>query len=181
MCKGVEGRKPIQVKGPAPEFTLDGVVGKDFKSVSLSDYRGKWVVLFFYPLNFTFVCPTEIVEFSRRASEFEAEDAQILGVSVDSKYSHLAWIEHGLGELNFPLLADIRKEAARDYGVLLEEAGVALRGAFIIDPEGVLRWMVVHDLGVGRSVDEVLRVLQSLKSGELCPVGWKPGQAFIRP
>jgi alkyl hydroperoxide reductase subunit AhpC len=180
MCRDREEKKPLQVKGVAPEFTLDGVVGKDFRSVSLSDYKGKWVVLFFYPLNFTFVCPTEIVEFSRRAPEFEAEGAQILGVSVDSKYSHLAWIEHGLGELNFPLLADIRKETARDYGVLLEDAGIALRGAFIIDPDGVLRWMVVHDLGVGRSVDEVLRVLQSLKTGELCPVGWKPGQAFIK-
>jgi peroxiredoxin 2/4 len=171
---------PAMVKSRAPEFTLDGVVGKDFKTVKLADYKGKWVVLFFYPLDFTFVCPTEILEFSRRERDFFREDCQILGVSVDSKYSHLAWVEHGLGEISFPLLADIRKQTARDYGVLLEDAGISLRGTFIIDPEGVIRWMLVHDLGIGRSVDEVLRVLQSLKTGELCPAEWRPGKAFIR-
>ena len=101
-------------------------------------------------------------------------------MSVDSKFSHLAWVEHGLGELSYPLLADIRKQVARDYGVLIEEAGIALRGTFLIDPDGIVRWMSVQDLGVGRSVDEILRVLQAMKTGELCPVGWRPGMAFIK-
>jgi alkyl hydroperoxide reductase subunit AhpC len=182
MCNVDRGTTVAQVKSPAPSFTLEAVDGGKFRTISLSDYRGKWVVLFFYPLDFTFVCPTEIVDFSRRVDDFAKEDAVVLGCSVDSKFSHLAWIERGdLGKLRFPLLSDMNKKVSAEYGVLLKEAGVALRGAFIIDPDGVLRWSVVHDLSVGRNVDEVLRVLGSLKTGELCPSGWRPGDAFLKP
>jgi alkyl hydroperoxide reductase subunit AhpC len=175
-----------QVKSPAPPFELDAVVNRSFAKIRLSDYKaskgkkGKWVVLFFYPLDFTFVCPTEIIEFSNRAAEFAKEGAVVLGCSTDSKFSHLAWIERGdLGDLKIPLLADFTKETAAHYGVLLE-GGMALRGTFLIDPDGILRWSVVHDLSVGRNVDEVLRALQALKTGELCPVGWKPGAKFLK-
>lgn len=169
----------IQVGKPAPDFTLDALVDDDFKKISLQDYRGKqWVVLFFYPLDFTFVCPTEILEFSKHAEEFTKLNAVILGASIDSMYSHKAWTKE-LGKLNYPLLSDITQEVARNYGILIEEKGHALRGLFIIDPDGILRYQVVHDLTVGRSVDETLRVLSALQSGELCPVNWKPGQKTL--
>jgi len=169
----------VQVKSPAPPFELEGVVGKEFKKVKLSDYKGKWVVLFFYPFVFTFVGPTEILEFSRRESEFAKEGAQVLGVSTDSKFSHLAWVNHELGELKCPLLADFTKQVSKDYGVLLEGLGAALRGTFIIDPDGLVRASIVQDLAVGRSVDEILRLVSALKTGELCPVGWRPGKPFL--
>jgi len=168
----------VQIGKPAPKFTLEALVKDKFKKISLTDYKGRWTVLFFYPLDFTFVCPTEILEFSKRAPEFDKLSARIVGCSVDSVYSHLAWTKE-LGEINYPLMSDITKEVSREYGILIEEKGVALRGLFIVDPEGILRYMVVHDLGVGRSVDETLRVLQALQSGELCPVGWKPGQKSL--
>jgi len=162
----------------APEFTLQGVVGDKFKDVCLDEYKGKWVVLFFYPLDFTFICPTEITEFSKRDSEFKSMNAQVLGVSIDSVFSHNAWLKE-LGNLNYPLLSDITKEVSRKYGVLLEDKGIALRGTFIIDPEGKLRYQLVHDLGIGRSVEEILRVLRALQTGELCPVEWKPGKKTL--
>ncbi|ALC16066.1 alkyl hydroperoxide reductase subunit AhpC/ peroxiredoxin [Desulfuromonas soudanensis] len=165
----------LQVGQPAPDFTLEGVIGKDFKEFTLSDYQGKWVVLFFYPLDFTFVCPTEIVGFNERHEEFTRLNAEILGASVDSKFSHLAWISQELGSLRYPLLSDITKEVARNYGILIEKQGIALRGLYIIDPSGVLRYELVHDLSVGRSVDETLRVLEGLQTGELCPMNWRKG------
>ncbi len=165
----------LQVGKPAPDFTLEGVSGKEFLEVSLSQYRGKWVVLFFYPLDFTFVCPTEIIGFNEHYDEFGELNAEILGASVDSKFSHLAWISQELGDLRFPLLSDITKEVARNYGILIEEQGISLRGLYIIDPQGVLRYELVHDLNVGRSVDETLRVLEALQTGELCPVNWRKG------
>ena len=168
----------VTVGQNAPEFTLQGVVGDKFKDVCLDEYKGKWVVLFFYPLDFTFICPTEITEFSKRDSEFKSLNAQVLGVSVDSVYSHKAWLKE-IGNLNYPLLSDITKEVSRKYGVLLEDKGIALRGAFIIDPEGKLRYQLVHDLGIGRSVEEILRVLRALQTGELCPVEWKPGKKTL--
>ena len=168
----------IKVGQNAPEFTLQGVVGDKFKDVCLDEFKGKWVVLFFYPLDFTFICPTEITEFSKRDSEFKALNAQILGVSIDSVFSHKAWLKD-LGNLNYPLLSDITKEVSRKYGVLLEDKGIALRGTFIIDPEGKLRYQLVHDLGIGRSVEEILRVLRALQTGELCPVEWKPGKRTL--
>lgn len=165
---------------PAPDFTMATATGdgQEFGKVSLSDYKGKWLVLFFYPLDFTFVCPTEITALSEAAGQFNAINAEILGVSTDSIHSHRAWIntpvdQNGLGKLNFPLASDITKQVARDYGVLIEEEGIALRGLFIINPEGELVYQVVHHNNVGRSVEETYRVLEALQSGGLCPVGWK--------
>lgn len=171
----------------APDFKMDVVKGngEDFTSVSLSDYKGKWLVLFFYPLDFTFVCPTEITGISKRYDKFKELGAEILGVSIDSKFSHKAWIntsleEGGLGKINYPLASDMTKEVSRNYGILIEEDGIALRGLFIIDPEGKIRYSVVHDLNIGRSVDETLRVLQGLQSGGLCPIDWAPGEEHIK-
>ncbi|UFJ39739.1 peroxiredoxin [Brevibacillus humidisoli] len=171
---------------PAPDFTMETALGngKDFGKVSLSDYKGKWLVMFFYPLDFTFVCPTEIIALSDSMEDFKDLDAEVLGVSVDSIHSHRAWIntprdKNGLGGLNYPLASDFLKTVARDYGVLDEEDGVAFRGLFIIDPEGVLRYQVVTDLNIGRSVDETLRVLQALQSGGLCPANWRPGEEHL--
>jgi peroxiredoxin (alkyl hydroperoxide reductase subunit C) len=170
----------------APDFTMETALGngEDFGKVSLSDYKGKWLVLFFYPLDFTFVCPTEITALSDSADVFDDLDCEILGVSTDSKFSHRAWINtprdaNGLGKLNFPLGADLTQKVSRDYGVLIEEEGFALRGLFIIDPDGELKYQVVNHNDVGRSVDETLRVLQALQSGGLCPANWKPGQKHL--
>lgn len=169
-----------KVGQPAPVFILDAVVNGEFKKVGLADYRGKWVVLFFYPNDFTFVCPTEIRGFNAALDTFRKLNAEVLGASVDSKYSHLAWIQRGdLGDLKYPLLADFKKEVAARYGILDEKEGEALRGLFIIDPTGVLQYTLVHNLSVGRSVDETLRVLEALQTGELCPIGWKPGQKTL--
>ncbi len=162
----------------APGFVLEGVMRGDFGSVSLGDYRGKWLVLFFYPLDFTFVCPTEIREFSRRVEEFRTTGAEIASISVDSKYSHLAW-QKDIGSIAYPMLSDITKVVSRDYGVLIEDQGVALRGLFLIDPEGTVRYELIHDLSVGRSVEETLRVLQALQTGELCPIDWQPGEQTL--
>lgn len=168
-----------QIGKPAPEFTVPAFSNGEMKEISLKDYRGKWVVLFFYPLDFTFVCPTEITGFSEKIAEFEKLNAQVLGASVDSAFSHKAWCEGDLGKINYPLLSDISHRVSRDYGVLLEDKGISLRGLFLIDPEGNLRSYLVNDLSVGRNVDEILRLLQAFQSGELCPVGWKPGQKTL--
>ena len=177
------------VQNEAPNFTADAVVNGDFKTISLSDYKGKWVYLFFYPLDFTFVCPTEIIAFSEAASRFEKLGAHILGCSVDSKFSHLRWVETartdgGLGGCNYPLLSDINKDIARAYDVLLP-GGVALRGSFIIDPNGVVRQATINDLPVGRSVDEALRLIEAFQytdeHGEVCPAGWTQGGDTIKP
>ncbi|MBS4537674.1 peroxiredoxin [Clostridium sp. D2Q-11] len=165
----------------APDFKMATVEGngENFGEVSLNDYKGKWLVMFFYPLDFTFVCPTEITAYSKRYEDFKAEGAEVLGASTDSEHSHKAWINSDLGKLNFPLAADKTMKVARDYGILVEEDGVALRGLFIIDPEGVVRYSVVHDLNVGRSVDETLRVLKALKTGGLCPIDWDEGEELL--
>jgi peroxiredoxin (alkyl hydroperoxide reductase subunit C) len=171
---------------PAPYFNMESTKNLETldENVSLDDYKGKWLVFFFYPLDFTFVCPTEITALSDRYEEFAELDTEILGVSTDSKYSHRAWIEtpreeNGIGHINFPLAADTTHQVSRDYGVLLEDEGIALRGLFIIDPEGIVRYQVVTDNNIGRSVDETLRVLQALQSGGLCAADWKPGQANL--
>ncbi|HHT9104555.1 MAG TPA: peroxiredoxin [Candidatus Wujingus californicus] len=168
----------IKVGQNAPEFTLQGIIGDKFKDFCLDEYKEKWVVIFFYPLDFTFICPTEITEFSKREAEFKTLNAQVLGVSVDSVFSHKAWLKE-LGNLNYPLLSDMTKDVSRKYGVLLEDKGISLRGTFIIDPEGKVKYQLVHDLGVGRSVEEILRVLKALQTGELCPVEWKPGKKTL--
>ncbi len=177
-------QQTAKVGEAAPGFTLDALVGtekgKEFKQISLKEFYGKWVVLFFYPMDFTFVCPTEIKGFNEAAATFKKLNAVLLGVSTDSKYSHLAWAQRGdLGSLQFPLLSDLKKEAAASYGCLDQQAGVALRALYIIDPEGVLQYQVVHNLDVGRSVDETLRVLEALQTGSLCPLGWKPGEKTL--
>lgn len=165
---------------PAPQFTAPAVVdGGDFKDISLNDFKGKWVVMFFYPLDFTFVCPTEITQFRDSLKEFKDQGAEILGVSIDSVHSHRRWLKDDLGNLGYPLIGDVTKRLARDYGVLLEDAGIATRGTFIIDPEGVIQYMGIHNLNVGRDANEILRVLNALKSGELCGAGWKPGDKHV--
>lgn len=175
---------PVMVGKPAPDFRLEGVVstdaGKEFKTIEMKDFKDKWLVFFFYPADFTFVCPTEIKGFNDKIDSFKKLNADVVAVSTDSKWSHLAWIKRGdLGDLRYPLLSDFTKETARAYGVLDSEQGVALRGLFIIDPKGTLQYHVVHNPDVGRSVEETLRVLEALQSGGLCPLGWKPGQKTL--
>jgi peroxiredoxin (alkyl hydroperoxide reductase subunit C) len=172
---------------PAPDFEMSSTknIEKLNENVKLSDYRGKWLVLLFYPLDFTFVCPTELTAFSDRYDDFEGIGADVLGVSTDSVFSHRAWLntprdKGGVADLRYPLAADSTKKVSRDYGVLIEDQGVALRGLFVIDPEGVLRYKVVHDLNVGRSADETLRVIQALQTGGLCQADWRPGQETIK-
>jgi alkyl hydroperoxide reductase subunit AhpC len=169
-----------RVGKPAPDFTLEGYSpdGK-MQNYSLKDYRGKWVVLFFYPLDFTFICPTEITEFSTRNEEFAKLNAVVLGASTDSCHSHKAWCETKLGKLSYPLLSDMTRQTSDAYGVLIPEKGIALRGTFVIDPDGVLRYALYHDLGVGRSVEECLRVVAALQTGELCPASWAPGKPTL--
>lgn len=165
---------------PAPQFVAPAVVaGGDFKDVNLADYRGKFVVLFFYPLDFTFVCPTEITQFRDTLKDFKAAGAEVIGCSIDSVHSHRRWIKDDLGELGYPLIGDVTKRVSRDFGVLLEDKGIATRGTFIIDPEGKIQYMGIHNLNVGRDTNEILRVLNGLKSGELCGAGWKPGAKHV--
>jgi peroxiredoxin 2/4 len=168
-----------QVGQKAPDYSFEAVLpGGKFKKISAADTTGEWTVLFFYPLDFTFVCPTEITGFSKRYAEFEALNATVLGGSTDSVYSHKAWLKD-LGELNYPLFSDMTGTVAKKYGVFLHDEGIALRGTFIIDPEGVLRYALYHDLNVGRSVDETLRVLKGLQTGELCQMGWEEGKETL--
>jgi alkyl hydroperoxide reductase subunit AhpC len=167
------------VSKQAPLFDVETVVhGGEFSRATLADYKGKWLVLFFYPLDFTFVCPTEITGFSKRIDEFRALNAEVLGGSTDSAHSHKSWLKE-LGGIAFPLFSDMNRTMSASYGVLLEEKGIALRGTFIIDPSGILRYALYHDLGIGRSVSETLRVLKALQTGELCPVEWSKGKQTL--
>lgn len=180
----------VLVQQEAPPFAAQAVMPDgSFKELKLSDYRGKYVLLFFYPLDFTFVCPTEIIAFSDRNEDFAKLGVQILGVSVDSHYSHLAWRNTprnagGIGNITYPLVADINKKIASDYDVLLP-GGIALRGLFLIDKQGVVRHQVVNDLPLGRNVDEALRMVEALQffeaNGEVCPANWKEGARTIKP
>ena len=174
----------------APDFTAQAVMPNNtFADLTLSSTRGKYVVLFFYPLDFTFVCPSEILAFDRKLAEFKKRNCEVIGVSVDSQYTHLAWKstplrEGGLGDVQFPLVSDLKKDIARAYGVLLDEA-VALRGLFLIDKNGIVRHELVNDLPLGRSVDEALRLLDALQFfetyGDVCPADWHPGEEAIKP
>lgn len=164
----------LQIGKKAPNFTVEGYFKGEIKKYSLSDYDGKWRILFFYPLDFTFVCPTELVELSKRHEEFERVNTQVLGISVDSVHAHKAWLKE-MGDFNYPLLSDMTKDVSWKYNVLLEEQGISLRGAFIIDPDGVLQCYMVNHLSVGRNVDELLRLLLAFQTGDLCPVGWEKG------
>ncbi|MCL5269760.1 MAG: peroxiredoxin [bacterium] len=179
----------IRVTSPAPKFTAQAVIDGEIKEIRFDDYAGKWVVLFFWPLDFTFVCPTEITAFSDNVAEFKKLGAELIGVSVDSPYSHLAWTQldrkkGGLGKINFPLVSDLDKSLSSAYGVLLD-SGVALRGLFLIDPKGIIRHSTVNDLPVGRSVAETLRIIKAFqfvdKHGEVCPANWNEGQLTIKP
>lgn len=172
-----------KVGQPAPDFNMASTKNLETlaENVRLSDYKGKWLIMMFYPLDFTFVCPTELTAFSDRLEEFEGIGAEIIGISTDSVHSHRAWIktpreENGVADLRYPLAADMKGNVARQYGVLIEEEGISLRGSFVIDPEGILRYSVIHDLNIGRSVDEMLRVVQALQTGGLCAAQWQPGQ-----
>lgn len=178
----------ITIQKPAPDFEAEAIQGTEFTNVKLSSFKGKYVVLFFYPLDFTFVCPTEIIAFDEKLDEFKKRGAEVIGCSVDSKFSHLAWNkqarkEGGLGGVRYPIVADITKKIARDYGVLFEEgedAGVALRGTFVIDKKGNVRHATLNDLPLGRNIDEYLRLIDAIefneKHGEVCPANWQAGQ-----
>ncbi len=169
----------LQIGQKAPDFTVEAYANGEMKKVSLEEHKGKWVVLFFYPLDFTFVCPTEIRGFAKAEEEFKKHNAVVIGASTDSAHSHKAWFEKDLPEVKFPVLADTAHTVSRDYGVLIKEEGIALRGTFIIDPDGILQYYVVSNLNVGRSVTETLRVLEALQSGGLCPVEWHEGDKTL--
>lgn len=165
----------------APAVMADGSINEQF---SMQDYQGKYVVLFFYPLDFTFVCPTELIAFSHRISEFQKRGVQVIGCSIDSQYTHIAWrntpvSEGGIGPVAYPLVADVKHEICKAYDVELDPAGVALRGSFLIDKEGIVRHQVVNDLPLGRNIDEMLRMIDALQfheqHGEVCPAGWSQG------
>ena len=173
------------VAKPAPEFEAQAVMPDgSFKQIKLSGYKGKYVVLFFYPLDFTFVCPTEIIAFSEKQGEFKKRNTQVIGVSIDSHFSHLAWRntdrkKGGLGDIAYPLVADISKQVSKDYDVLAD-MGIAFRGLFLIDKEGIVQHQLVNNLPLGRNVDEALRLVDALqfheKNGEVCPANWKEGE-----
>ncbi|XP_048377797.1 peroxiredoxin-1-like [Stegostoma tigrinum] len=181
----------LKIGHPAPDFTAKAVMPSgEFEDLTLSKYRGKYVVLFFYPLDFTFVCPTEIIAFSDHAAEFRKINCEVIGASTDSHFSHLAWTktprkQGGIGHMEIPLVADLTQSIAKEYGILKEDEGIAYRGLFIIDEKGILRQITINDLPVGRSVDETLRLVQAFqftdKHGEVCPAGWKPGADTIKP
>jgi len=180
-----------RIQKPAPDFECKALIpGGEFKKIKLSDYKGKYVVLFFYPMDFTFVCPTEIVAFSEAASKFAAKNCVLLGASTDSEFTHLAWTKQprnkgGLGKINIPLLSDKNHSIATNYGCYKPDDGVAFRGLYIIDGKGILRQITINDLPVGRSVDEVLRLVEAFqftdKYGEVCPANWRPGKSTIVP
>jgi len=174
----------------APEFKAEAVVNGDFKTISLSDYKGKYVVLFFYPLDFTFVCPTELHAFQEKLEQFKKLNTEVIGVSVDSKFSHLAWLntkreDGGIEGCRYPIVSDINKTIARDYDVLLPNDGIALRGTFLIDKQGKVRHQTVNDLPLGRNIDEFLRLSEALQyheeHGEVCPANWKKGEKSMKP
>jgi len=167
----------LRIGQKAPEFRAQAVNPEgEFEEITLENYKGKWTVLFFYPLDFTFVCPTEIRGFNEQYEQFQGLNAEVLGASTDSLYSHKAWLNDGLGQIRFPLISDYTKELSAKYNVLVPEEGFALRGTFIIDPEGTLRSIVINDESVGRSVEETLRTLQALQTGKNTPCEWKPGE-----
>ena len=176
-----------KVGKPAPDFDLPSTKNMQTlaENVKLSDYKGKWLILLFYPLDFTFVCPTELLHFSDRLEELQGIGAEVIGISTDSVHSHRAWVktpqdQNGIEGLQYPLASDVGGRLAAKYNILVEESNIALRGLFIINPEGVLQYSVVHDLNIGRSVDETLRVLQGLQTGGLCAADWKPGQENLK-
>ena len=171
----------IRVSDKIPKIKAEALLANGkIEGVDISSYKGKWLVIFFYPLDFTFVCPTEIHGFNDHYEEFKKLGAEVVATSTDSVYSHKAWIEHGLGQIKFPMIGDTNHNVSEAFGVLVPEKGVALRGTFIIDTEGIVRSSVINDLPVGRSVEETLRTLQALQTGGLTPCDWKPGQQTLK-
>ncbi|MFH0912615.1 MAG: peroxiredoxin [Patescibacteria group bacterium] len=168
----------LQIGDKAPDFILKGYFKNKIKDYSLKEFKGKWMLLWFYPADFTYICPTEMTSLNNRAEEFKKINSVILGISADSIYAHQKWAEE-LGGLDIILLSDFHKRTSRDYNVLIEETGMALRGAFIIDPEGNIRYMIVSDDNVGRSIDELLRVMGALQTGKMCPADWQPGEPTL--
>ena len=176
----------ILVGQKAPQFSSTAVIEQEFRNIKLEDYLGKYVILFFYPLDFTFVCPTEIRAFDKRYQEFKSLNTEILGVSVDSQFAHLAWIqtdlkEGGIGDIQYPLISDLTKKISTDYEILEPNTGVSLRGLYIIDPQGIIQHIAINNLSVGRSVDETLRILKAIQyvdshENEVCPVDWQEGE-----
>jgi len=181
----------LHVRKPAPDFTAVAVMGDNSfnENFKLSDFKGKYIVLFFYPLDFTFVCPSEIIAFDKALEKFQAKNCEIIGISIDSQFTHWAWKntpvnEGGIGHIRYPLVADLDKKISRQYGVLLPE-GIALRGTFLIDKEGIIRHATVNDLPLGRNIEEALRMVDSLQfhetHGEVCPANWKEGKDAMTP
>ena len=171
----------IQVSRPAPSFKTQALVGREFQTISSEDLKGKWVLLMFYPMDFTFVCPTELVGLNDKHGDFADRDCVVLAASTDTVHSHLGWVkaDERLSKLKYPILADVTKTISRSFGVLIEEQGIALRGTFLIDPNGVLRWSCVNDLSAGRSVEEFIRVLDALQTDKLGPCNWKKGEQTL--
>jgi peroxiredoxin (alkyl hydroperoxide reductase subunit C) len=180
-----------RIQQEAPDFSAQAVMPDgSFKEVKLSDYKGRYTVLFFYPLDFTFVCPTELIALSDQINEFQKRNAEVIAISVDSPFSHAAWRNvprenGGVGKLEFPLISDLDKSICRQYGVLLEKPGIALRGLFILDKAGVLKHITVNDLPLGRNVEEILRMLDAIQfneeHGEVCPANWRKGEEGMKP
>lgn len=168
----------IKVGKLAPIFSLEGYMNNEFRIFNLQNYEGKWIVLFFYPLDFTFICPTEVTGFSTHIAKFNELNAQILGVSIDSVHSHKAW-EKEIGKLHYPLLSDIKKEVSKMYNVLDEEEGIALRATFIIDPQGIIQFQLINSNSIGRNINEIVRALSALQTGELCPANWVSGDQTL--
>ena len=176
----IECENGLQVGQKVQDFSAQALMADgSFKEVKLSDYKGKWLVLFFYPLDFTFVCPTEIQGFNKNYNEFKKLNTEVLAASTDSVYSHKAWSESALGKIQFPILGDTNHKVAKTFNVLLSDKGIALRGTFILDPSGILKSAVVNDLPVGRSVEETIRTLQALQTGKLTGCEWKPGEKTL--
>ncbi|MCF7801378.1 MAG: peroxiredoxin [Candidatus Marinimicrobia bacterium] len=180
----------VKVGRKVDNFKTTAVIGQEFKEISLDDYKGKYVVLFFYPMDFTFVCPTEILKFNELYPEFQKRNVEVIAVSTDSKFSHLAWkntpvVEGGIGDIKYPMIADFTKDIGRQFDVLVEDSGVALRGTFLIDKEQVLQHATINNLDLGRNIHETLRMVDALQyteeHGEVCPAEWESGQKALDP
>ena len=178
----------VKINEKAPEFTAEAFINNDTKKVSLSDYRGKWVVLFFYPADFTFICPTELGDMADRYEEFKGLNTEVISVSTDTAFVHKAWHDNSetIKKITFPMLADPTGKVCRDYGTYIDEEGLSLRGTFIIDPDGILKAYELHDNSIGRSSEELMRKIHAAQyvrehGGEVCPMNWKPGSKTLKP
>lgn len=188
MCENCHDNQNLRINHPAPKFEAEAFIDGQIKKVSLDDYKGKWAVLFFYPADFTFVCPTELGEMADKYEDFKAQGAEILSISTDTVFVHKAWHDTSetIKKIKFPMVADPTHKISRDYGALIEEEGISLRGSFLIDPQGILKAYEIHDNSIGRSADELFRKLEAAKfvaehGGEVCPANWRPGAKTLKP